>query len=1336
MTFFQRDKAPQGATPGGVPPVGRDAPLPQAQSGSGMDETRSPDAGRVSIEAYTGPEEGKIQPILPAPPEPKQPTEHLAPPIASPSVPPPAVNPAPSETPAPAAVPLPVAMKSAGDKWLVPIATLLGAVVTLSTLIGQLPGVSSLGFIYDQLAPFLYVGRGVLVPLLALLGVAALVWGIRGRRQRRNTVWHFAASLVLLLLMVAILVIRPSERIVAVLPYVATPDSKADVATGQALADYMRGALNKPGGLIKAIGVPRIAGESISDAGKRAGAAILVDGSYTLGRGGVEVSTTLYDVASGERIGTPQTRNVLAENLQSSQQDVAEALASQIDVASAVTSKAYAGAPAFDCSTAYECYVVGRRYYLWFNEDGYNRAIAYYQAALGFDTNYARAYAGLAEANLLRGGLLRFRGKTQEATKLWDLASEEAAKAVEKGPNLVESHRARAWVYSSQGLRQNARAEYDLIASLSPPSPQMALTATGVLTDIRPSGDAESLWLLAGDTFDANTKVALFNEALRLKPDMAQVRYDLGTVLYAQGRFDDAEATFKQALSINPNMIYAHVGLAQLNLTRALMQGQEGSSAVLTVTQVFSPSTSTDNYLLEARRQVDIALEQLPDYATALYVKGAILSAQGALQPAIKTTRQALDGSGEVGMWYVYQAYDDPVMYRVSIASLQGAIKALPEYVYNYNALGNFYMAEAHYYEAQRVYSEAVTLDPSFGVAWQNLSMVQSNLGQYEAATISARRGVSETKDSSPAYYQLGASLVYLAEYERPDIVATGANPPGTPTAITVAGLPTPVANPQVVAGCSQEAAPPQRDISAGLADAVAALRRALELDSRNILAPVSLGQALFDQGLLARKAGREPEAQSRFEEARTQLEKGAKGVAEFNAQPDYLLGLVYLNQGRKDQAAAEFEKALKINPSDDRVVTAYANLLSLTNSTEAANLSTRRLSLYAAIVADHPRSPFYHSQMARLLQSAGQPARALEEYNTALQLDSTSPDLNNALGLYYSYYGKYSQALPAFTAAARLAPSVPIYKANIGYTANLLAQQEEQQGDKEGAKGNYSLALSSFAAASELDPAGDYHTSIGDVYLAQKKYDQAIKEYKQATKQRDNTMQRLAEAYQGQGDYNKAADAYKEAICAAPTTDAMVPSYLSLADLYVNQKKYKEAVDVLSTALRIAPGDASLHNKLAFIYFSNLNNPDGAVAEFKLAVSLQPNMTLYHYSLASVFFIQKRYEEAAAEFKAALDVAPASDTYRWSYAYYLGRSYSALSRANEAQTAFELAVKLDPNQPDAHAWLAVVYRNASDARACDEMKKAHALALASTDPQVQANDKDYLAAIGQWGCQ
>ena len=962
--------------------------------------------------------------------------------------------------------------------------------------------------------------------------------------------------------------------------------------------------------------------------------------------------------------------------------------------------------------------------------------------------------------------LSSYEGKTKEVYDLLAQAGDEAQKAVAKGPGLVESHRAQVWVYSMQGKRQAAKSEFDLIARLSPGA---TLTATGVLTSVHPSGDAESLWLLGSYIGDTATKVALFQRALDLKHDLAQVQYDLGVILYYEGRLDESEAAITTALSISPNMFYAHVALGQLYLTRALVTQQEGGSTsgitttsgasstsditsasgisstvsiaspVITSSQEVSPSRSVGAYLIEARQHVDVALGQLPDYSTASIVKGGILAAQGSLQPAIRTARQGLVVNPNAGIWWFNSAagFDDPNLFGPSIQVVKQAIAALPEYVYNYDTLGNLYVAENHLYEAQQVYSQAVTLDPSFGVAWLNLAAVQQFLGQDDASVVSARHAVSETSNWDSAYDQLGQSLVALAESKRPDLAATG----GYPTATATAAAPS--------ANC-----PPQADVSSLQSEAEAALRKALAVNPHNPVARTYLGRVMYDEALSAETRGQASGAKAKFDEARKELEQSAGELNEFDSQTHYLLGLVYWHDPQMhNQAAGELEKAFTIDPSDNYVAQAYQVFLLQSKSPDTSKLAQRRLDLYNSILADHPRSPLYHRQMATLYQSAGQNDRATQEYNAALKIDPTSPDLHNYLGIFYYSGGKYDLALKEFQTAWGLAPSEPVYEQNIGDAAKALADQQTQKGDPAGAAGNYRYALASYGAAAEINPSGDYHVSIGSVYVAQKQYDLAEKEYQQATRGRDAA---LGDLYFVQEKYDQSVQAYQRAICQSPGSASLHSSlgyvyyaglqqvdkeiseyeiaarlapastsyhqYLAGAYADPKAKQYDKAVAELDVALTLDPSDASSHNQLGLLYYFDLQQTDKAISEFKLAIKLAPGKPVYHYNLGYVYYAGKQFDQAAPELKAAFDAATAGDSSRWEYAYYLGQAYYKLKRLPEAQSYLEQAVQLAPDQPDALAWLAIVYHDSGDARACATMSKALTLAESSSDPNVQAN--------------
>ena len=55
--------------------------------------------------------------------------------------------------------------------------------------------------------------------------------------------------------------------------------------------------------------------------------------------------------------------------------------------------------------------------------------------------------------------------------------------------------------------------------------------------------------------------MAHFREALKIKPDNAQVHYNFGFVLAGCGRIDEAIAHFQEALRIKPDYAEAHFNL-------------------------------------------------------------------------------------------------------------------------------------------------------------------------------------------------------------------------------------------------------------------------------------------------------------------------------------------------------------------------------------------------------------------------------------------------------------------------------------------------------------------------------------------------------------------------------------------------------------------------------------------------------------------------------------------------------------------------------------------------------------------------------------------------------
>ena len=1222
------------------------------------------------------------------------------------------------------------------EKRVTPIGAVLAALVTIGTFLGQLGVIPVLGGLYNGMAPWLYALRAVLVPLLIISVLALAIWGIFDLKHKRRAFWRLSAAGVLYLMAMAILLIRPTERIVAVLTYAPAPGGVADTGLAQELADYLRGSLNRPGGLIKAVGVARVPGESRAESARRIGAQLLVDGSYSLGRNSIETRTELYDVAAEQTVGNPEVRTLLPGDLQTSQQAVAAVLADRIDVASVITRRT-ADTGTLECASAYECYVVGRRYYLWFTKDGYSRAVDHYRASLAYDPQYARAYAGLAEAHVQLAFVNNVEGNLRESNALWEEAGKEAEEAVKLAPNLVESRRALIWVYRFKGLRQAAREEFDQIALFSPPRAGFTISSSIPITNINPSGDAESLWLLSSDIADDKTKVALLYEAISLKPDQPQIHHDLGVALFAQGKLAEAETELQRALDINPNMFYAHLALSAVYYTRATLHGRPTTPGA---SDAGGLVLRVEDYLALAKRHADIALEQLPSYSAAAFFKGNIMAAQGALQPGISLARGALAENPQTGAWYSVEIYDNPAMYAPSIRAFRQAIASTPDYVYSYNNLGRLYVGQGHLYEAMRAFEDAVALDRHFGTAWYNLSSVQTWLGLTEEAVVSARHAVSETAEWSPAHTQLGNALMHLAQDLRPDLIPsiTSLAPVTATLQSDISGdlaLPTPLPAPPKPIGCEASPPPesgPKYDVEALLGMADSSLRRALELNPRDTAARLALGQVLYDRAKLAQSNGQTEAQGALLKEARAQLEELAPQINEFDPQTHYLLGLLNWQDGRLDQAERELEQAFLINPGNDTYFLGYFALLQQREKPEAEELAARRLHLYGDIVSNHPEHPLHHATMATLYLAEGRLEEARQTFTRAITLDPASPFLRNTLGLYYYGQEQYAEAQQEFQAAVELAPGEPVYRGNVGDALKAQGDLASARGNQKVASQFYAQALDSYLSAASTRQGANYHLQIGNVYLAQGDIARAEAEYKQAGHLGDEGFNMLGEAYEAAGQYDNAQAAYKQAICLAPGEPIY---YLGLADVLGAQGLYTEAVEQLKLAISINPTYAEAHNRLGLILAEDLDRPDEATAELTLATLLEPTSALYRFNLAHHLYTNGQYEEAVAGFQAALDVAPDDDPDRWEYLYYLGLSYIELKDYPAAAKALEQALSLNPNDAAANAWLAVAYYSVQDDRACAAMQKAHALAALSPDSEVQEMAETYAQALSQWQC-
>ena len=195
--------------------------------------------------------------------------------------------------------------------------------------------------------------------------------------------------------------------------------------------------------------------------------------------------------------------------------------------------------------------------------------------------------------------------------------------------------------------------------------------------------------------------VDLICRAIAQNDQVPAFHNNLGNALKAQGKLQEAAASYARVLAHNPH----HVG-ALFNLGLALqMQGK----------------------LEEAAGAYRRALSYKSDYVEAHGNLGNTLQAQGRLEEAV--------------------------------ASYERALALRPNYAEVHSNLGNVLMAQGRYAQAVASHGRALTHKQVYPEAHYNLGLVLLEQGYVDAAVASFRRALSQKPDYLEAHNNLGNAL-------------------------------------------------------------------------------------------------------------------------------------------------------------------------------------------------------------------------------------------------------------------------------------------------------------------------------------------------------------------------------------------------------------------------------------------------------------------------------------------------------------------------------------------------------------------------------------------------
>ena len=373
-------------------------------------------------------------------------------------------------------------------------------------------------------------------------------------------------------------------------------------------------------------------------------------------------------------------------------------------------------------------------------------------------------------------------------------------------------------------------------------------------------------------------------------------------------------------------------------------------------------------------------------------------------------------------------------------------------------------------------------------------------------------------------------------------------------------------------------------------------------------------------------------------------------------------LGVMYYRNGKIDESIAAFQDSINQNSHD---LAAQHNLHQIfrekgisalqTENYAQANVYFEKALRYAARDA----SAVYRL-MGDSYEKRGHFATAILQYQKALEANPVDRKIQDVLAQCHNNHGvelrnakRWDDAINAYNRALALAPTLTIVRSNM---IDALLQRAKHHREL----GNIDETIASYSELAALESGNsDAYSRLGQLYLEQNAYTQAIESFQSAYELKPNVSQ---------------------------TRHNLVVAYSTYAKYLDTQNRHDEAINQLQQALAVTPTQVNLHVSLARVY-QRAGNLDLAQAAFTSALRIHPNddsvrrESIYLRTIrANKLLNARRYSAALTEFEAIpRDERSVDINNSIGYLYLIRRNFA------EAISAFESALAIAPTNPIAY---------------------------------------------------
>jgi tetratricopeptide (TPR) repeat protein len=461
-----------------------------------------------------------------------------------------------------------------------------------------------------------------------------------------------------------------------------------------------------------------------------------------------------------------------------------------------------------------------------------------------------------------------------------------------------------------------------------------------------------------------------------------------------------------------------------------------------------------------------------------------------------------------------------------------------------------------------------------------------------------------------------------------------------------------------------------------------------------------------------------------------------------------YQKGQIYLREGRLNQAEQEFQAAIARKPQNAAAYVGLGRVYVEREDYEQALSYLRKALEYDS------QSIGAREEMAEIYLRRGQLDLALETCEQAIAI-TPHWRVYNVLGKVYFQKQEDAKAEDAFKKAIQGSPDHKEAYVNLAglyirrgdvnlaeeqYRKFLTVKPEDKevrlrlgqlyvfQAQSAGAGSDPILekAAAEFHKAQEIDPK-DWiaPTSLGKIYTAQKKYNEAIAAYESALSNAARPQERISAylelipLYNQQNQFSKAIEAsdklgsYLKAIQETPENASRLRLWRELMHnhrgrAYLGLGDYINAVGALQDLVNLNPSEAIYHYRLGLAQ-TGRKNYNEAIASYRRALELSPTLITANLKIASVYIALGDMNNALKECEQALASASPGGEERLDAYYLSGIAYMSLGDHQKSLNHFQKALQLKRDSPKVYIAIGNLY---SRQNKLDEARRNYQTAL------------------------